>query len=123
MLGTFLLAYVVLNVATVKKVEGNSYYGLAIGMTVTSMACAMGPITGGAFNPAVGIMGLMLEGRLASFWIYWLACPLGGLLAAVCFWVQNPVEFQAADYTSIRAASTPPAGMTKEQCAALMENA
>src|SRR5690606_24074326 len=32
---TFALALVVLNVATSRKTQGNSYYGLAIGMTVT----------------------------------------------------------------------------------------
>ena len=33
---TFALAYVVLNVATAKGTEGNSFYGLAIGFTVAS---------------------------------------------------------------------------------------
>src|ERR1700748_3207279 len=34
LLGTFALAYVVLNVATAKGTSGNSFYGLAIGFTV-----------------------------------------------------------------------------------------
>lgn len=53
---TFALCYVVLNVATSKKTEGNSYYGLAIGATVTAGAFAVGGILcPGAFNPAVAL--------------------------------------------------------------------
>src|ERR1700739_4799065 len=51
--GTFALAYVVLNVATAKGTAGNSFYGLAIGFTVMTMAFGLGGISGGAFNPAV----------------------------------------------------------------------
>jgi len=51
---TFLLCYVVLNVATSKKTEGNSYYGLAIGSVVVVGAFAVGGfLCHGAFNPAV----------------------------------------------------------------------
>ena len=52
---TFALCLVVLNVATSKATEGNSYYGLAIGFTVLASAYAVGHISGGAFNPAVGV--------------------------------------------------------------------
>merc|ERR1712154_638583 len=69
--------------------------GLAIGMVVTAMACGLGPASGGAFNPAVGTMGLFIAGH-THLWIYWLACPLGGLLAACCFRIQNFQEFQAS---------------------------
>jgi len=93
-LGTFLLAYVVLHTATAKRTSGNSFFGLAIGMTVTAMACAIGPVSG-AFNPAVGTMGLILYGR-TDLWMYWLACPLGGFLAAVCFRIQSAEDFEAA---------------------------
>src|SRR6185436_27034 len=50
-LGTFALAYVVLNVATAKANSGNSYFGLAIGFTVMAMAYGFGTYSGGAFNP------------------------------------------------------------------------
>lgn len=52
---TLMLAFVVLSVATVKQVEGNSYFGLAIGGTVTTGALAVGGISGGVFNPAVAV--------------------------------------------------------------------
>ena len=50
---TFALVYVVLNSATAKGTAGNSFYGLAIGFTVVVGAFAVGPVSGGAFNPAV----------------------------------------------------------------------
>ena len=52
---TFALVYVVLNSATAKGTAGNSFYGLAIGFTVTVGAFAVGPVSGGAFNPAVAV--------------------------------------------------------------------
>jgi aquaporin Z len=64
---TFALCYVVLQVATSKKTEGNSYYGLAIGSTVLVGAFAVGGILClGAFNPAVAVgLGLIK----ATCWI------------------------------------------------------
>ena len=50
---TFLLVFVILNVALNKNLEGNQFYGLAIGLTVTAGAFAVGNISGAVFNPAV----------------------------------------------------------------------
>ncbi len=85
-LGTFALAYVVLNVATTKGTSGNSFYGLAIAGTVLAMATVMGRYSGGVFNPAVAI-GLCLQGSLcwAQIWIYIAGCFGGGALAAIVF--------------------------------------
>jgi aquaporin Z len=92
-LGTFALAYVVLNVATAKGTAGNSNYGLAIGFTVTVMAYALGGISGGAFNPAVafGIVRMHLT-SLDSGWIYLLGNLSGGALAAAAFKFINPED-------------------------------
>lgn len=83
---TFALAYVVLNVATTRGTEGNSYYGLAIGFTVMSGAFAVGPISGGVFNPAVAVgitvMGLSSPVVLP---IYFIANLAGGAAAAIAF--------------------------------------
>jgi aquaporin Z len=88
---TFALVYVVLNVATAKATQGNSYFGLAIGFTVLSGAFAVGNLSGGAFNPAVGVgavvMGLVSPSML---WIYLVADFLGGGVAAVVFKAINP---------------------------------
>jgi aquaporin Z len=83
---TFALAYVVLNVATTRGTEGNSYYGLAIGFTVLVGAYSVGGISGGAFNPAVAV-GLVVMGLVdaASIWIYFVADLLGAASAAILF--------------------------------------
>lgn len=83
---TFALAYVVLNVATTKGTEGNSYYGLAIGLTVTAGAYAVGPVSGGVFNPAVAI-GVTILGlsAVANIWIFMVANFAGAAAAALLF--------------------------------------
>src|SRR5204863_9075821 len=52
---TFAPVYVVLNAATAEGTSGNSFDGLALGMTVMTGAFAVGDISGGAFNPAVAL--------------------------------------------------------------------
>lgn len=88
---TFALCYVVLNTATAKATAGNSYFGLAIGFTVMVGAFAVGPISGGAFNPAVAV-GISLLGlaQWSDIWIYLLANFAGGAVAAVVFKTINP---------------------------------
>jgi len=92
-IGTFALAYVVLNVATAKATSGNSFYGLAIGFTVTTMAFALGGISGGAFNPAVatGITLMHLE-KAANIWIYLVGNFAAAALAALTFKFINPED-------------------------------
>ncbi len=68
---TFALVYVVLNVATAKGTEGNSFYGFAIGFTVVVGAYAVGSISGGAFNPAVTVGGTIMNiFAWGNIWIY-----------------------------------------------------
>ena len=88
---TFALVYVVLNVATAKGTAGNSFYGLAIGMTVMVGAFSVGNISGGVFNPAIAV-GITLMGLSAwsSIWIFLVADFLGGAVAALTFKVVNP---------------------------------
>jgi len=85
-LGTFALCYVVLNTATAKGTEGNSFYGLAIGFTVMVMAYAFGGISGGAFNPAVAV-GISVAGLSGwgSIWILLVGNFIGGAAAAFVF--------------------------------------
>jgi len=93
LVGTFALAYVVLNVATAKATAGNSNYGLAIGFTVVVMAYALGGISGGAFNPAIatGITVMHIE-KLANFWIYLVGDFAAAALAATVFKFLNPED-------------------------------
>lgn len=88
---TFALVYVVLNTATADGTSGNSFYGLAIGMTVMTGAFAVGDISGGAFNPAVAV-GASILGLFAwsNLWIYLVANFIGGAVAAFVFKAVNP---------------------------------
>lgn len=84
---TFALCYVVLQTATVKKTEGNSYFGFAIGITVLAGALSVGgTFCSGAFNPAVALsagIANALSWKLAGYTM--LANVIGGILAAIIF--------------------------------------
>lgn len=91
---TFALALVVLQVATSKATENNSYYGLAIGFTVVVAAFAGGGLSGGAFNPAVGIGPTIIDatmgnGTFNNVWLYLVGPLVGGALAAIVFKFQE----------------------------------
>lgn len=88
---TFALVYVVLNAATAEGTSGNSFYGLAIGMTVMTGAFAVGDISGGAFNPAVAI-GISILGlsSWSNIWIYLVANFAAAVAAALVFNLINP---------------------------------
>jgi aquaporin Z len=93
LLGTFALAWVVLNVATAKGTAGNSNYGLAIGFTVLVMAFAVGGISGGAFNPAVAVgVTVMHLVKASDLWIHVVADFVGGALAAYAYKVLAPAD-------------------------------
>ena len=79
---TAALALVVLNVAATRATAGNSFYGLAIGFTIVVAAFVGGPISGGAFNPAVGLGAtlaavLFNSGSWSDLWLY-IVGPLAG---------------------------------------------
>lgn len=83
---TFALVYVVLSVATAKGSEGNQYFGFAIGFTVLVGAFAVGSISGGAFNPAVMLGGMIMNIFDWSYiWLYLVATLAGGAAAAGLF--------------------------------------
>jgi aquaporin Z len=97
MIFTFALATVVLNVAMSKKSAGNTYFGMAIGFTVLASAFAAGPVSGGAFNPAVAIGPMIMDTfagghSISNLWLY-LAGPFAGAaIAALIYPVMNPDE-------------------------------
>lgn len=82
----FALSLVILNVATSPRTRGNPYHGLAIGFVVMAGAFAVGEISGGVFNPAVGtgptLVALAAGESLGNLWIYWVG-PVGGAALAL----------------------------------------
>ena len=86
----FALVFVVLNVATTDATAGNSYYGLAIGFTVTAGAYAVGFVSGAAFNPAVAIGGLVVGLSTPTNAIVNIGGSFaGGIVAALVYKVMN----------------------------------
>jgi aquaporin Z len=93
-----ILSLVVLNVATTKATENNSFFGLAIGFTVTAGAYSVGPISGAVFNPAVGtgllLVNMFAGGAMNDIWLYWFAPCLGAVFAALFYRLMNPKEYE-----------------------------
>ncbi len=83
---TFALCYVVLLTATSKAVEGNSFYGLAIGSTVTAGIFAVSSFCLAAFNPAVATAFFALGVINLKSWLIVIAAELvAGALAALVY--------------------------------------
>ena len=88
---TFLLVFVILNVALNKNLKGNQYFGFAIGLTVMTGAFAVGDISGAVFNPAVSfgpslisIIDPQVSGgnESSDFFIYYLMTGVIGSVIA-----------------------------------------
>jgi len=97
---TFLLAFVVLSVATIKN-GLSEYFGLAIASCVTAGGCAIGTVSGGSLNPAVttgiSVTGLFAGHGIFHFPIYVLFEVAGGLAAAALFRAVRPEEYKLED--------------------------
>ena len=80
---TYLLVFVILNVATHPNLDGNSFYGFAIGLTVMAGAFCVGPLSGGVFNPAVSIgpslVDIITGNGVSQYFVwYYLTAPMAG---------------------------------------------
>mmetsp|Transcript_14171 Transcript_14171/g.31348 ORF Transcript_14171/g.31348 Transcript_14171/m.31348 type:complete len:457 (-) Transcript_14171:228-1598(-) len=95
LLYTFMLCFVVLNVAVAKGTAGNSFYGLAIGFVIIAGAYGAGSISGGCFNPAVAIGIDVASAGLGFGWcIYYVMCEfLGAAAATGLFMAVRPEDF------------------------------
>jgi aquaporin Z len=97
---TFVLAFVVLSVATVKTAL-SQYFGFAIGMCVTVGGCAIGKVSGGSLNPAVSFgisTSHIMKG--GGFWpclVYTLVEVAAGAAAAGVFKLTQPSEYPQKD--------------------------
>ena len=97
LLYTFMLTFVVMNVAAAKKnaTEKNQYYGMAIAFTVVAGAYGAGAVSGGCFNPAVALGIDLSSAGLGFGWslVYIVFELLGAALAAALFKVVRPEDF------------------------------
>jgi aquaporin Z len=85
---TFLLTHTILRVAASSEVKNNQYFGLAIGLALMVGAFAGGPISGGAYNPAVGVSPLLFDiahlgQHLPLILLYTIGPCIGGALASL----------------------------------------
>ena len=83
---TFLLVNVIFHTAVSGK--GGNLAPVAIGLTLVACILMGGPLTGASLNPARTLGPALFSTAptaISSLWIYWLACPLGGILAALAY--------------------------------------
>ncbi len=78
---TFFLVLVVFGTAVDKRAP-KSVFPFAIGLTITLGIMAIGPITGGALNPARAFGPALVSGAWADHLVYWIGPLLGGMLGA-----------------------------------------
>ncbi len=124
LIGTFTLVAAVLGAALVSFSAlggGSGILGVAIGvgLAVMGMAYAMGPISGGHFNPAV-TLGLWSAGRFDAKDIipYVVAQVIGGFLAALFFYIllSMKADFAAGGFASNGYGEHSPAGFSLFAC-------
>lgn len=83
---SFTLMFVIIAVATDKRVDG-AVPALAIGFTVIFCVLVGGPVTGASMNPARSFGPALLAGgtALANYWLYLVGPCIGATLGAVIF--------------------------------------
>lgn len=93
---TFMLCFVVLNVAASRKhADKDQFYGLAIGFVIVAGGYGAGHLSGGVFNPALAI-GIDCSSAMLQFgWcvVYILFEFAGAGLAAVLYYIVRPDDF------------------------------
>ena len=81
---TFLLMFIILNVATGSKEQG-LMAGLTIGFYVMIAALFAGPITRASLNPARSLGPALATGNFEGLWLY-IVAPIAGALISIPFW-------------------------------------
>jgi aquaporin Z len=99
---TAALVMVIFNVAFSKATQGNSFYGIAIGLFIAAAVFVGAPISGGAYNPAVAF-GATLgsawfgNGGWSDLWIYVVGPLVGSAIGVGINYAQGLTEV-AADH-------------------------
>jgi MIP family channel proteins len=84
--GAFFLVWAVFATIVDDRGPFGTIAGLSIGLTITFGMLAIGPWTGGAFNPARWFGPALASGHWGD-WYVWIVGPAaGGVLAGVSYW-------------------------------------
>jgi aquaporin Z len=82
---TFILVLMVFATAVDERGAFKMIAGFAIGLSIFADILVGGPLTGAAMNPARAFGPQLVGNYWADGWIYYLACPIGGALAALLY--------------------------------------
>src|SRR5690606_21162944 len=81
LIGTYLLVAVVFGTAVDERAP-SSVFPFAIGLAITAAILGIGPLTGGAVNPARAFGPALASGTWSDQLVYWAGPLTGGVLAA-----------------------------------------
>ena len=84
-LGTFFLVWAIVAVA-VNPRAARDWAGWVIGAALGLGVLVLGPLTGGALNPARWFGPALVSGHWDDAWVYIVGPIVGGVLAAVLYW-------------------------------------
>jgi aquaporin Z len=82
---TFFLVLVVFATAVDERGAFKLIAGFAIGLTIFADILVGGPLTGAAMNPSRAFGPQLVGNFWADGWLYYIACPIGGGLAAILY--------------------------------------
>src|SRR5690606_25442498 len=82
---TFFLVFVVFGTAVDERAP-KSVFPFAIGLTIALDIMAIGPLTGGAINPARAFGPALVSGAWADQLVYWIGGLVGGAIAG---WIMH----------------------------------
>jgi aquaporin Z len=82
---TFFLVLSVFATAVDERGAFKSIAGFAIGLTISVGVLVGGPISGAAMNPSRAFGPQLVGNFWADGWIYYIAPPIGGLIAALLY--------------------------------------
>lgn len=100
---TFLLTFVIFGTAVDPKAPRIG--GLAIGGTIGAMILAVGPFTGGSFNPARSFGPAVASGIFEGQAVYWIGPIVGAVAAALLYemlFIRSPREREPVDHGAVR---------------------
>lgn len=63
--------------------------GIAIGFVLAAGIIAIGFLTGGSLNPARSLGPAIFSNNLSTYWIYLIGPLIGGLVAAIVYWLYS----------------------------------